>query len=417
MSRTATLPIFAAYGIELEYMIVDRNTLAVRPISDELLKAAAGGELLSEVEFEKTAWSNELVMHVLELKTNGPTADLKGLPALVHADIKRINELLAPHGAMLMPTAMHPTFDPDRELKLWPHDSAEIYAAYNRIFDCRGHGWSNLQSMHVNLPFSGDEEFGRLHAAIRMVLPVLPALAASSPIYGGKPSGLLDSRLEFYRNNQRRVPSLTGGVIPEPAFTKADYDAMIFQKIYRDIAPHDPDRLLQDEWLNSRGAIARFDRNAIEIRVLDIQESPRMDMAVATTVISAVQGLADGLFMRDAAQRAWTAEALRPMFVATLKDAGDAVVNDKSYLEAFGMRPRGVTRARDLWRHIADQLMAKGGYPLADYGDDLALILDEGCLAKRILATTGPSPTTATLGAVYRELAETLARNGVFRGG
>ncbi|HAL85576.1 MAG TPA: hypothetical protein DCM31_01010, partial [Deferribacteraceae bacterium] len=37
--------------------------------------------------------------------------------------------------------------------------------------------------------------------------------------------------------------------------------------MYRDIAPYDPECILQEEWLNSRGAIARFDRKAIEIRL------------------------------------------------------------------------------------------------------------------------------------------------------
>ncbi len=39
---TAALPAFAGYGIELEYMIVDRNTLAVVPIADELLRKLTG---------------------------------------------------------------------------------------------------------------------------------------------------------------------------------------------------------------------------------------------------------------------------------------------------------------------------------------------------------------------------------------
>ena len=33
--------------------------------------------------------------------------------------------------------------------------------------------------------------------------------------------------------------------------------------------------------MNSRGAIARFDRNAIEIRVIDVQECPKADLAIA----------------------------------------------------------------------------------------------------------------------------------------
>ena len=44
-----------------------------------------------------------------------------------------------------------------------------------------------------------------------------------------------------------------------------DYEEHIFGKIYRAIAPHDPEGLLQHEWLNSRGAIARFDVAAFNV--------------------------------------------------------------------------------------------------------------------------------------------------------
>lgn len=252
MSKKRTLSLFQGYGIELEYMIVNRKTLAVMPISDLILKEVAG-EIIGEVDLEHTAWSNELVMHVLEMKTRGPAPGLAGLAGVFQQDIVRLNELLAKRDAMLLPTAMHPFFDPETETRLWPHDNAVVYATYNKIFDCRGHGWSNLQSMHINLPFCGDEEFGRLHAAIRLVLPILPALAAASPIWDGTFHGFMDHRLEFYRKNQKRVPSISGKVIPERAFTKKEYEEKIFAKIFADIAPHDPEGTLQDEWLNSRG--------------------------------------------------------------------------------------------------------------------------------------------------------------------
>ena len=44
--------------------------------------------------------------------------------------------------------------------------------------------------------------------------------------------------------------------------------------MYRAIDPLDTEGILQEEWLNSRAAIARFDRGAIEIRCMDTQECP-----------------------------------------------------------------------------------------------------------------------------------------------
>ncbi|MCA9678459.1 MAG: glutamate--cysteine ligase, partial [Myxococcales bacterium] len=286
------LGLFEAYGIELEYMIVDRDTLAVRPIADDLLRAVGGGQPV-DYEDGPVGWSNELALHLIELKTNGPTPALAGWTARFGADLARIDAELARHGAMLLPGAMHPTMDPARETVLWPHDCHEIYAAYDRIFGCRRHGWANLQSCHVNLPFAGDDEFARLHAAIRAVLPLVPALAASSPALDGRVTGLLDNRLHVYLTHQARIPSAMGQVIPEVIRSRQEYDARIFQPILAEITPLDPDGVLEHEFLNARGAIARFERGAIEIRLLDVQETPRADLAIALLVTAAVRALVD----------------------------------------------------------------------------------------------------------------------------
>ena len=121
-----------------------------------------------------------------------------------------------------MPTAMHPWMDPS-DVELWPHGTRVIYDTFDRIFSCKGHGWANLQSLQINLPFAGDEEFARLHAAIRFLLPILPGLAASSPIIDGERNGVLDNRLVVYRSNCARIPSVTGDVVPEPMGSIGEY--------------------------------------------------------------------------------------------------------------------------------------------------------------------------------------------------
>ncbi|MDH4064006.1 MAG: glutamate-cysteine ligase family protein, partial [Acidobacteriota bacterium] len=159
------LRLFEGIGVELEYMIVDRATLEVKPVADELLKAVSG-HYDTEVARGPISWSNELALHVIELKTTEPVPTLDGVGALFQEQVAEIERQLAPLGARLLPTGMHPWMDPHTELRLWPHEHDEIYGAFNRIFDCRGHGWANLQSVHLNLPFANDEEFARLHAAI-----------------------------------------------------------------------------------------------------------------------------------------------------------------------------------------------------------------------------------------------------------
>ena len=134
------LHLFAGYGVELEYMIVDRSTLNVRSLADKVL-AAVGGPWTREVQCGLLAWSNELVLHVIELKTNGPAKSLTNLYQLFQADIARINKLLGPLDACLLPTAMHPWVNPDAEAALWQQEDKEIYTALDRIFCCQGHGW------------------------------------------------------------------------------------------------------------------------------------------------------------------------------------------------------------------------------------------------------------------------------------
>ena len=197
MTLPPRLHLFQAFGVELEYMIVDRDTLNIRPLADELLKAQLGA-YGSDFENGRVTWSNELVMHVIEIKSTQPESDFPALRDEFVSNVTRINTLLENWNAMLLPTAAHPWMNPLTETRLWPHDNNEVYDAYNRIFDCRGHGWSNLQSTHLNLPFYDDEEFTKLHAAIRVVLPLLPALCASSPILDGQPTGLLNTRLQYY---------------------------------------------------------------------------------------------------------------------------------------------------------------------------------------------------------------------------
>lgn len=406
------LGLFEGYGVELEYMIVDAETLDVRPIADELL-AAEAGSIVSDVELGPIAWSNELVSHVIELKTNGPAPSLNGVAEQLQDSVTKINAHLAQFGARLMPSAMHPWMNPANETKLWPHEYNAVYEAFDRIFGCQGHGWSNLQSVHVNLPFANDEEFGRLHAAIRLLLPILPALSASSPFADGRKQQFLDYRLETYRTNAARIPSISGAVVPEPVYTHADYDREIFQRIYADIAPHDPDGVLQDEFLNARGAIARFSRGAIEIRVLDIGECPAADLAVVGAIVAVLQALVSERWSSLAEQQSVPTAPLAEQLRLVARDAERAKITAQGYARLFGINDAGSLTANDLWRHLAAELKIGEGLE-APSRAALTTILEQGPLARRILNATGASPSRERLADVYRRLCENLAAGEMF---
>ncbi|OGT72887.1 MAG: glutamate--cysteine ligase [Gammaproteobacteria bacterium RIFCSPLOWO2_12_47_11] len=414
METIGTLPLFAGYGIELEYIIVDRDQHNVLPVTDQLLKAAAG-DYVSDYEEGSIAWSNELVLHVIELKTNGPVSTLTGLPDLFSANIHRINKILANMNGRLMPAAMHPWMDPFKETRLWPHESSEIYDSYNRIFNCQGHGWSNLQSMHINLPFADDHEFALLHAAIRILLPIMPALAASSPIMDGQYSGLLDTRLEVYRRNAEKIPSITGLVIPEPADNYLDYQNMILQPMYAAIAPHDPEGILQYEWLNSRGAIARFDRNAIEIRVLDTQETPQADIAIAAMIITILKKLAAAIWSDVTEQNQLDTEALAELLMLVIKEGELATIANKSYLELFEF-PDRKGQVQELWRYLLESISADDTDLIPELRKTIEYIIHCGPLARRIKQSIGKECKRSHMEETYRQLCDCLHDGQLFEG-
>lgn len=405
---------FAGYGIELEYMIVDRHSLAVRPIADELLRNMAGRQVSEHIDGE-VALSNELVMHLIELKNIRPqfALDLKALCSSFQSEVSHVNAMLAPMQAQLMPAAMHPWMNPLAETRLWPHDNAAIYQAYNRIFDCKRHGWANLQSMHLNLPFADDREFSRLHAAVRLVLPILPALAASSPYAEGMHDGYLDYRMENYRTHQIRVASTVAEVIPETATSRAGYAAQIIEPMYREIAPLDPDGTLRHEWLNVRGAVPRFERSAIEIRVLDLQECPLADCAIAAAVINLAGMLYDGQYSALAAQQQMATDDMVRIMRACIRDADRASIEHAGYLGLLGF-PRGRCEAGELWQHVLATLRWDRVAQRGEWSKALDLILEQGPLARRILRATGAAPKRPRIDSVYRQLCACLAEGTMF---
>jgi gamma-glutamyl:cysteine ligase YbdK (ATP-grasp superfamily) len=403
------LHLFQGYGVELEYMIVAREGCLLLPVADRVLQAQAG-ELVNEVEVGPLCWSNELVLHVIELKTNGPAATLAGLAADFQQGVAAINRQLLPLNGCLMPGAMHPWMDPRQETKLWPHGDSSIYDAYNRIFGCQGHGWSNLQSTHLNLPFQGDAEFGRLHAAIRLILPLLPALAASSPVLDGRHNGLLDNRLRAYQQNQRKIPLIAGALIPEAVFTRQAYQQQILQPIYQAIAPYDHDAILQHEWLNSRGAIARFDRDTIEIRLLDVQECPMADLAIIELICAVLQALVEERWCSLAEQQRWDTSPLAKWLLAAIGEAERARIDDAAFLALFGFSGPRATMA-ELWQHLAESLLADR---LVRRSSPLAVILNQGPLARRMLRATGSSPSPRRLLKTAARLCECLAAGEMF---
>ena len=405
---------FEAIGVELEYMIVDSENLAVKPIADQLFaEATQQNPPPGDIETGWIDWSNELANHVVELKNAVPDRDLEQLKAGFFEQVGAINRILKEKfESQLLPTAMHPFMQPETESQLWPHGDQKIYAAYDRIFNCKGHGWTNLQSVHINLPFSSEEEFVALHEAIRFILPLIPGLTASSPFIEAKKSAWMDARIQFYMLNQAKIPSITGEIIPESIASYADYH-LLLKKLYKDIGPFDTDHLLAYEWLNSRGAIARFDRNAIEIRLMDIQESPRADLALVCLIVRAVEHIYQRL-IKTKMPVAFHERRLKEMLLNGAKGGSHSSITDVDYLR-FMLDDHKLNHPmslKELWVKLFDHLVFLPNERVL--AQDASILIERGSLSEVITIHCQDSKTSII--EFYKKLAMHLEQNTLCEG-
>ncbi len=406
--------LFEGYGIELEYMIVDKQSLNILPISDKLFHNTVK-KYTNEVERGEYGWSNELVLHVIEIKNQSPAASFNHLDAAFQSEIEAVNKGLSTFNACLMPTAMHPWMDPRKETRLWPHENKKIYETFDRIFDCHRHGWANLQSCQINLPFSSNDEFVRLHAAIRFLMPLMPALTASSPIKEGKKTDFLDNRLEAYRNNCIRIPSITGNVIPEKIGGIAQYKKQILETIYKEVSVHDPQKTLAYEWLNARGAISRFDRNAIEIRLLDMQENPQADIAILQAIVALLKKLVAGEIVKISELKEWPDKPLEQLLKKTTLLADLAPIEDKAYLRGWGLAENKKITAGEMWGELLKKYVQPSSLEEKKSMQIVKKILEKGVLSRRILAAINNDFSHEKIHSVYQELTDCLSHGKLFR--
>ena len=199
----------------------------------------------------------------------------------------------------------------------------------------------------------------------------------------------------------------------EAVFSKRNYVNTIYEKIRTDIAPFDPNNILNPIWVNSRGAIPRFDRGSIEIRIMDIQECPAADMVVVGLVIETIKALVSGRFVDFESQMKWKTDFLAQLLEKTTEKAQDVVIDDREYLSVFGF-PGSSSNVADLWKHIAERLARGNNTAVLTSRPELSVILNQGTLAQRMVRSLGKDPSAEKIAELYRHLCDCLAQNKMF---
>ena len=277
-------------GPEHEFSIVDEKLRAL-PIADKILKDLHG-RVVNTVEKDRFSFGKELQLHVMEFRPNEPFKSPAEFEETMQNAMQYMHEFLQrKYHASLLGTGMHPLLNLD-ETQVWPHRHKQIYEALGRLFDLKRHGWLNIQSFQLNLPYSTEKEGVLLHNLLAYICAYLPAVAAASPVYEGKLGECIDNRLHFYKLNQKEVPSVTGDIVPGYVSSFEQYKQEVIGRYSLDMATAGADAaILGKEWVNSRGVIFRFGRRALEIRVMDEQECVKSDVALSCFVRALLRGL------------------------------------------------------------------------------------------------------------------------------
>lgn len=409
LPRKRRHPLFDAYGFAVGYAVVDRKTLEVLPIADELLAVAqpepAEGakrdlEILPGIAAHAIGFRNSRSMRK-PAKWGRKLATRTGL----------LSAVLEKHNAMLLPGGAHPFYLPARDAKPGNGMDAGARAVCEQIFDLRGHGWSNDQPLRLDVRFDKASEFSKLHAAVRLLLPIIPGLTAASPIREGSLTGLHDARLEAHLLAHERVPELTGAFVPEAVFEQEDHDREILVPIAQALAKCDPDHVLDPLAMNARGATTNFERGAMSIHVIDAQECASANMAVAELLITVLKALVTGRWVSTYLQRAWSVDDLQAMLMNTIKDGDKTVISNGDYLLMFGLLKQGRMPVIKLWQHLFVELY---GDLSANARQHIGHILEHGTLAARIMNAVGKRPSAERIRTTYTAMAQCLAADKSF---
>lgn len=167
--------------------------------------------------------------------------------------------------------------------------------------------------------------------------------------------------------------------------------------------------MLNPIWVNSRGAVPRFDRGTIELRLMDAQECPVAEMAVFVLLIETIKALTGGLFCTTAEQMKCKTDVLVSVLDRTIEEAEHARLPE-IYAALFGFDSEQLT-AGMLWKKIFNYLKDRGVQAVTTHERELNIILDEGTLASRILHSLQQHGKWQV---VYRMLADCLNQNRMF---
>ncbi len=171
-------------GVELEVQLLDPETLELVPLAPDILKKVPQ-ELKDRIK-------PEFIQSMVEINT-----DVCSTVAEVEKDLKgtynKLNDIAEGLGTVLSLSSIHP-FSKSSDQKV----SEKL--RYKKIMDelqLVGRQFIT-QGLHVHIGVTDEEEAIKINNNLRIYLPVLLALTASSPFYESEDTGLMSYRSKLF---------------------------------------------------------------------------------------------------------------------------------------------------------------------------------------------------------------------------
>jgi carboxylate-amine ligase len=199
-------------------------------------------------------------------------------------------------------------------------------------------------------------------------------------------------------------------LIPECVYSEEEYYEKIFAPIIRDFRKYDNENIMEHHFLNSRGAIARFDRGAIEIRVMDIQECPLADLAIVSAITALLRKIIDTKISTEKFQKEWSEDRLLKIFKDVVKDGENTVIEDAEYLKAFGLNGDKIS-VSGLWKKLYEDI--KLDMP-ENMSHEFVELLKKGTLSTRIINNLQNDISSENILSVYSQISNCLQNNKIY---
>jgi carboxylate-amine ligase len=249
-------------GLEEEFAVLDRDSLAMVPRFEELRDAGSADPVLAE------SIAGELISSEIEIRS-GRCADLAAAFAAQRDRRRRLFALAASQGVALGATGTHPWSD-YRDQKIIDTEH------YRRVEDGLKYvAWrNNTFSLHVHVGVRGADRAVLVCDRLRPVLPLLLAISANSPFLDGRDSGLHSARSQIFTKSFPRcgVPDAFGSW--ESFASYIDFlvrtrSIVEYTQVWWSVRPH-------------------FSFGTVEVRICDAQMTAPESEALAGLIVACV---------------------------------------------------------------------------------------------------------------------------------